>query len=461
MERKITWEQYTKEDKEAVFTFAKGYKDFISSCKTERECVDEFEKRAKQNGYQNLADIIESNKKIKAGDKIYVNHMGKCFASFIIGQEELSKGLSILGAHIDSPRIDIKQNPIYEDHGLALLDTHYYGGIKKYQWVTIPLALHGVIAKKDGQVIQMSLGEKETDPVVGISDLLVHLAADQMSKKASQAIEGENLDIIAASMPLEHSEEKEKVYANLLHILKEEYDIEEEDLLSAEIEAVPAGKARDYGFDKSMIMGYGHDDRVCAYASFEAMLQEKEIPKKTSVCLLVDKEEIGSVGATSMTSKFFENAVAEILNAMGDYSELKVRRTLANSKMISSDVSAGYDPNYPSVFEKKNTAFCGNGLVFNKYSGSTGKRAANDANAEFMAYMRKIMDEAHVIFQTAELGKVDQGGGATIAHILAEHGMEVIDAGVAVINMHAPWEIISKADLYEAYKGYIAFLKQA
>lgn len=461
MERKITWEQYTKEEKESTFLFADKYKEFISNCKTERECVDEFVKQARQNGYQNLSEIIKHQIQLKPGDKIYVNHMNKCFVSFILGKDDLSKGLNILGAHIDSPRIDIKQNPIYEDNGLAMLDTHYYGGIKKYQWVTIPLALHGVIAKKDGQVIPMVLGEKETDPVVGISDLLVHLAADQMSKKASEAIEGEKMDILAASMPLEDTQDKEAVYANLLSILKKEYDIEEEDLLSAEIEAVPAGKARDYGFDKGMVMGYGHDDRVCAYASFEAMLGLDEIPKTTSVCLLIDKEEVGNKGATSMASKFFENAVAEILNAMGTYNELDLRRALANSKMISSDVSAGYDPNYPSVFEKKNTAFCGKGLVFNKYSGVRGKRDANDSNAEFIAYIRRIMDDANIMFQTAELGKVDQGGGGTIAHILAEYGMEVIDGGISVINMHAPWEIISKADLYEAYKGYVAFLKYA
>jgi len=462
MERKVTWEQYSKEDLKKIFSFAEGYKAFLSKCKTERECVNEFVIRAKQEGYHDLKDIIREERKLEAGDKIYVNHMGKCFVSFILGKNDLSQGMNILGAHIDSPRIDLKQNPLYEDNGLAMLDTHYYGGIKKYQWVTIPLALHGVIAKKDGTVIPMVIGEKDSDPVLGISDLLVHLAADQMDKKAAKVIEGENLDIMAASMPLMGKNDlREAVSANLLHILKEDYNIEEEDFLSAEIEAVPAGTAKDYGFDRSMVMGYGHDDRVCAYSSFEAMLQIKGIPDTTSVCILVDKEEVGNQGATGMFSRFFENAVAEILNAIGNYNEINVRRALSNSRMISSDVSAGYDPNYPSVFEKKNTAFCGKGLVFNKYSGVRGKRDANDANAEFIADIRKIMDEAGVCFQTAELGKVDQGGGGTIAHILARYGMQVLDGGIAVINMHAPWEIVSKADLYEAWKGYIAFLKKA
>ena len=389
--------------------------------------------------------------------------MGKSMALFVMGKEPMEKGMNILGAHIDSPRLDLKQNPLYEDTGLVLLDTHYYGGVKKYQWVTLPLALHGVIVKKDGTVVKVSVGDKEDDPVFGVSDLLIHLAGEQMEKKAAKVIEGENLDILIASIPAEEdkkAEVKDLVKANVLNILMKEYGIEEEDFLSAEIEAVPAGKARDYGFDRSMIMGYGHDDRVCAYPSFRAIL-EMDKPETTSVCLVVDKEEIGSVGATGMQSRFFENAVAEVMELAGQYSELALRRAMSNSKVLSSDVSAAFDPNYPSVSEKKNSAYFGRGLVFNKYTGSRGKSGSNDANAEYMAKLRGILDKHEVAFQTSELGKVDQGGGGTIAYILANYGMQVIDSGVAVLNMHAPWEIISKVDLYEAFLGYVAFLKEA
>ena len=372
--------------------------------------------------------------------------------------------MNILGAHIDSPRLDLKQNPLYEDTDMALLDTHYYGGVKKYQWVTLPLALHGVVVKKDGTVINVSIGEKEDDPVFGISDLLIHLAGEQMEKKAAKVIEGEQLDVLVGSIPFLNEKDKEKskdaVKANVLNILKEQYNIEEDDFLSAEIEVVPAGKARDYGFDRSMIMGYGHDDRVCAYPSFVATV-EAGICEKTSVCLLVDKEEIGSVGATGMQSKFFTYAVAEIMEAMGGYSQIAFNRAMTNSKVLSSDVSAAYDPLYASVMEKKNAAYFGKGLVFNKYTGSRGKGGSNDANPEYMAELRKIMDENNVAFQTSELGKVDQGGGGTIAYILANYNMSVIDSGVAVLNMHAPWEIISKVDIYEAKRGYTAFLKEA
>ena len=375
--------------------------------------------------------------------------------------------MNILGAHIDSPRMDLKQVPLYEDTEMALLDTHYYGGIKKYQWVTLPLALHGVICKKDGTTVKVNIGEKPTDPVFGISDLLIHLSADQMEKKAAKVIEGEALDLLIGSIPAEESEDeddkkktKDRVKANILDILSKEYGIDEEDFLSAEIEVVPAGAARDYGFDRSMIMGYGHDDRVCAYPSFEAMLKV-ENPEYTSVCLLVDKEEIGSVGASGMQSRFFENCVAEVMNLVGTYSELAVRRAMRNSKVLSSDVSAAFDPNYPAVMEKRNSAYFGKGLVFNKYTGARGKSGSNDANAEYVAKLRNIMDKNNVSFQTAELGKVDQGGGGTIAYILANYDMNVIDSGVAVLNMHAPWEIISKVDLYEALQGYVAFLKEA
>ena len=382
---------------------------------------------------------------------------------FIIGKESLEKGMNILGAHIDSPRLDLKQVPLYEDTEMAMFDTHYYGGVKKYQWVTLPLALHGVVAKKDGTVVNISIGDKENDPVFGVSDLLIHLAGDQLEKKASKVIEGENLDVLIGSIPADVEEKdkvKETVKANVLNILLKEYDIEEEDFLSAEIEVVPAGAARDYGFDRSMVMGYGHDDRVCAYPSFRAML-EVDTPEVTSVCLLVDKEEIGSVGATGMQSRFFENAVAEVMELCGQYSELALRRALSNSQVLSSDVSAAFDPNYPSVSEKKNAAYFGKGLVFNKYTGARGKSGSNDANAEYMAHLRAVLDKEEVAYQTSELGKVDQGGGGTIAYILANYGMQVIDSGVAVLNMHAPWEIISKVDLYEAFRGYVVFLKEA
>ena len=405
---------------------------------------------------------MEAKKALKPGAKIVANNMGKGLALFVIGKQPLEAGMNILGAHIDSPRMDLKQVPLYEDTEFAMLDTHYYGGIKKYQWVTLPLAFHGVICRKDGTTVTVNIGDKPEDPVFGVSDLLIHLSADQMEKKGAKVIEGENLDLLIGSIPADKKDDdvKERVKANILTILEKTYGIEEEDFLSAEIEVVPAGEARDYGFDRSMIMGYGHDDRVCAYPSYRAMLEVKK-PEYTSVCLLVDKEEIGSVGASGMQSRFFENCVAELVNLTGDYSELKVRRALKNSKVLSSDVSAAFDPNYPSVMEKRNAAYFGKGLVFNKYTGSRGKSGSNDANAEYIAKLRNIMDKNEVSFQTAELGKVDQGGGGTIAYILANYDMNVIDSGVPVLNMHAPWEIISKVDLYEALKGYVAFLKEA
>lgn len=464
MERENAWKKYqTKDEKDKVFAFAEDYRGFLSDCKTERECTAYFADKAKKAGYISLEEIIDANRRLKAGDKVYAVNKDKGIALFVIGSEDMEQGMNILGAHIDSPRLDLKQNPLYEDTDMVLLDTHYYGGVKKYQWVTLPLALHGVIAKKDGTVIPVNIGEKPEDPVFGVSDLLIHLAADQMEKKASKVIEGEDMDVLVGSLPLydeKDEEKKELVKKNVLRILQEQYDIEEEDFLSAEIEVVPAGAARDYGFDRSMIMGYGHDDRVCAYPSFMAMLAV-EAPKRTLACLLVDKEEIGSVGATGMQSRFFENTVAELVNACGDYSELKVRRALKNSKVLSSDVSAAFDPNYPSVMEKRNAAYFGGGLVFNKYTGSRGKSGSNDAGAEYVGSLRRIMDDAGVSYQTAELGKVDQGGGGTIAYILGNYDMQVIDSGVAVLNMHAPWEIISKVDLYEAYRGYIAFLENA
>ncbi len=463
MENKIAWEKYPEGNKrEEVFQFAENYRKFISDCKTERECVSFFVEKAEKAGFVNLEKVIAEHTALKAGDRVYANNMGKGMALFVIGKESMEKGMNILGAHIDSPRLDLKQDPLYEDTDFAMLDTHYYGGIKKYQWVTLPLALHGVIAKKDGTVVEVNVGDKPGDPVFGVSDLLIHLSGEQLEKKAAKVIEGENLDLLIGSIPMQTEDEKvkEKVKANIMNLLSKEYGIEEEDFLSAEIEVVPAGEARDYGFDRSMIMGYGHDDRVCAYPSFEAMLVSED-PEITSVCLLVDKEEIGSVGASGMQSRFFENTVAEVMAAAGSYSELALRRALANSKVLSSDVSAAFDPNFPSVMTKRNTAYFGKGLVFNKYTGSRGKGGSNDANAEYIGKLRNIMDTNEVSFQTAELGKVDQGGGGTIAYILANYGMNVIDSGVPVLNMHAPWEIISKVDLYEAYRGYIAFLKEA
>lgn len=459
MKRKTTWESYDEATLKEVFEFSEGYKEFISDCKTERECVQRIIKEAKKAGYRDLNQVILNEGVLEAGDKVYVNNMDKAVALILVGKEPLQNGMNILGAHIDSPRLDLKQNPLYEDTELAMFDTHYYGGIKKYQWVTLPLSLHGVVIKKDGTKVEVVIGEAETDPVVGVSDLLIHLAAEQMDKKASKVIEGENLNILVGSIPLQ-GEEKNAVKANILKLLKDKYDIDEEDFISAEIEAVPAGRARDYGLDRSMIMGYGHDDRICAYPSYKALLELEE-SDKTCVCLLVDKEEIGSVGATGMHSKFFENAVAEIINCTGDYSEIILRRAFQNSMMLSSDVSAAFDPNFPSTMEKNNCAYFGKGLVINKYTGARGKYNSNDANAEYVAKLRDIFDRNQVIYQTAELGKVDQGGGGTIAYILANYNMDVIDSGVALHNMHAPWEIGSKADLYEALKGYLAFLKEA
>ncbi len=452
------WDKYTSKSLGEVFEISERYRKFISKCKTERECVTEFIILAEKNGYEDLNKIISSNRKLKPGDKVYANNKGKNLALFLIGKDSFESGMKILGAHIDSPRLDLKQNPLYEDTELAHLETHYYGGIKKYQWVTLPLAIHGVVVKKDGEVININIGEDETDPVFGVSDLLVHLSKDQLKKPLSEAIEGEKLNILIGSIPVKDLDIKEKVKFNMLNILNEKYSIHEDDFVSAELEVVPSGAARDYGLDRSMVMGYGHDDRICAYTSFEAMLEIKETDK-TCVTILVDKEEIGSVGATGMNSRFFENTTAEVIAQSEDYNDIKLRRTLSNSKMLSSDVSAAFDPNYPSVMEKKNCAYLGKGVVFNKYTGSRGKSGCNDANAEFLAEIRRVMDKNNVSWQTSELGKVDQGGGGTIAYILAQYGMEVIDCGVALLNMHAPWEIASKADIYEAKNAYIAFFK--
>ena len=457
MERKNAWETYDEKQLSALEAVCRRYRAFLDAGKTERECAAETIRQAKAAGYRDLDAAIEAGETLKAGDKVYCNVMGKSVMLFIIGREKMEKGLNIIGAHIDSPRLDIKQNPLYEDNDIAYLDTHYYGGIKKYQWVTLPLALHGVVVKKDGTVVNVAIGEKDDDPVLAVSDLLIHLAQDQMQKKAGDVIEGEALNLIVGGKPV-CGEEKDKVKAGVLAYLKENYGMEEEDFLSAELEVVPAGRCRELGFDRSMIMGYGHDDRVCAFAQVEAMMNMDTIPERTSCCVLADKEEIGSVGATGMRSHFFENALAELMALCGEEGELKLRRAMKNSRMLSCDVSAGFDPNFASVFEAKNAAFLGRGVCFNKFTGSRGKSGSNDANAEFLGRLRRTMDDAGVNFQTAELGKVDVGGGGTIAYICALYGMEVIDSGVPVLSMHAPWEIVNKADVYEAAKAYKAFL---
>ena len=471
MGRKNAWSTYSREQLTELDSINEKYKSCLNAGKTERECAGLSVSMAKEAGYRDLNDVIAAGETLKTGDKVYALCMDKMLALFRIGEEPISAGMNILGAHIDSPRIDVKQNPLYENEGLAYLDTHYYGGIKKYQWVAQPLSLHGVIVKKDGTTVKVSIGEEESDPVFVITDLLVHLAQEQMEKKASKVIEGEKLDLLIGNRPVEKiidemedgnedkkAEQKEAVKANVLRLLKEKYDMGEEDFTSAELEIVPAGKARDCGLDRSMILSYGQDDRVCAFTSLFAMLDVTEA-KKTGCCLLVDKEEIGSVGATGMHSKFFENTVAELIALTEGESDLKVRRALMNSRMLSSDVSAAYDPMYAEAFEKRSSAFFAGGITFNKFTGSRGKSGSNDANAEYIASLRKAMDDAGVAYQFAELGRVDLGGGGTIAYIMANYGMEVIDSGVAVLNMHAPYEVTSKADVYEAVKGYRAFLK--
>ncbi|MEE0290616.1 MAG: aminopeptidase [Lachnospiraceae bacterium] len=457
--RENVWKNYNEKEKEELEKLCADYMQFLSDCKTERECVKDIVQRAKLAGYKSLEEVMEQKKRLQSGDKVYAVCMQKAVALFCIGTEPMEKGLNILGAHIDSPRLDVKQNPLYEDGDMAYLDTHYYGGIKKYQWVTLPLAIHGVVVKKDGSSVQIHIGEKEEDPVFCVSDLLIHLAGEQMEKKAGKVIEGENLDLLVGSIPLE-SEEKDAVKKGVLAILSKEYGMEEEDFISAELEIVPAGKARELGFDRSMILSYGQDDRVCAFTSLDAMLAV-DAPKRTSCCLLVDKEEIGSVGATGMRSRFFENSLAEVMALTGEYQELALRRALKNSKMLSSDVNAGFDPLYAASFDKKNASYCGSGMVISKYTGSRGKSGSNDANAEYLAQLRSIFDQNHAHYQTAELGKVDAGGGGTIAYIAALYGMNVIDCGVAVLSMHAPWEVTSKADVYEAQKCYVAFLQNA
>lgn len=473
MNKKNVWETYDSKELKKLEKLNEQYREFLDNGKTERECVDQIVNMVEEAGYKELAVLQKNHETLKPGDKVYSVWMNKSIVLFQIGDKPMKEGMNILGAHIDSPRLDIKQNPLYEDGGFAYLDTHYYGGVKKYQWVTIPLAIHGVVVKKDGTIIELNVGENEEDPVFFVSDLLIHLAQEQLEKKAAKVIEGEALDIIVGSRPITLSKKDEKkedkkeesagaeaVKAGILHILKENYGMEEEDFVSAELEVVPAGKAREAGFDRSMILAYGQDDRVCAFTSLKAML-DTDKTDRTLCCILVDKEEIGSVGATGMQSRFFENAVAEVMDLTGEYSELDLRRCLSHSCMLSSDVSSAYDPSYASSFDKKNVAYLGNGMVFNKFTGSRGKSGSNDANAEYIAHIRDIFAKDKVHFQTAELGKVDLGGGGTIAYILALYGMNVIDSGVAVLNMHAPWEATSKADVYETYRGYKSFAKGA
>lgn len=481
MERKNAWESYNEQQVQELERLAADYISFLSENKTERRCSDAAVALAEEAGYVSLDQVVSEGRTLKAGDKVWARAHGKALILAHLGTEPLSQGFNILGAHIDSPRLDLKQNPVYESNGFAYLDTHYYGGIKHYQWVTLPLALHGVVVKTDGTVVDVNVGDGAGDPVFCVSDLLPHLGNQQMAKKASEVVEGENLDILIANKPLVSNKSKEASSANdavtddtaaeepsgeakepvkalALHLLEEKYGITEEDFISAEIEVVPAGPARELGFDRSMVLGYGQDDRVCAYTSLVAQLA-LTAPRTTAFTVLVDKEEIGSVGATGMASQFFENTVAEIMAAAGGGGDLLLRRALAHSRMLSSDVSAAFDPAYASVFEPKNSAYLGRGLVFNKYTGARGKSGSNDARAEYVAYVRRVMDDAQVSYQTAELGRVDAGGGGTIAYIPAKYGMDVIDSGVAVLSMHSPWEVTSKADIYEAYRGYVAFLE--
>ena len=473
MEHEVAWKRYDEVELEALEGLAANYIDFISENKTERRCAAAAVAMAEKAGYAPLSEAVRVGRALKPGDKVWAHSHGKALILVQIGREPIANGMNILGAHIDSPRLDLKQNPLYESNGFALLDTHYYGGIKNYQWVTVPLAMHGVVAKKDGTVVDVNVGDDEGDPVFCVTDLLIHLARQQMEKNGSKVVEGEDLDVLVGNRPLPEEKgaegsdaddakaKKEPVKAFALKLLADKYGIAEEDFLSAELEVVPAGRARELGFDRSMVIGYGQDDRVCAYTSLAAQLEAPADLAKTAVCVLVDKEEIGSVGATGMASNFFENTVAEIMELAGEGGMLPLRRALSSSSMLSSDVSAGFDPSYASVFEPKNAAFLGRGLVFNKYTGSRGKSGSNDASAEYVARVRRVMDDANVAFQTAELGKVDAGGGGTIAYLPAKYGMDVIDSGVAVLSMHAPWEVTSKADIYEAYKGYLAFLKNA
>lgn len=465
MEKEVLWNSYSPDQQKEMEQVSRRYMACLDEGKTERESARLTIRMAEEAGYKNLKERIAEGKSLQAGDKVYYMYNEKLIVMYHIGSDPLEEGMNILGAHIDSPRMDVKQNPLYENNGFAYLDTHYYGGIKKYQWVTLPLAIHGVVIKKDGTKIDISVGEKDSDPVFTVTDLLIHLSQDQLAKTGAKVVDGESLDILIGSIPLEEPEDaddkkkqKDAITANVCRILEEQYGFQEEDFISAELEVVPAGRCRELGFDRSMIIGYGQDDRICAFTSLMALL-DSDTPQRTACCILVDKEEIGSVGASGMHSKIFENTTAEVLHCMGQNDSISLRRTLQNSKMLSSDVSAAFDPLYPSVFEPKNAAFMGKGPVFNKFTGGRGKSSSSDANPEYIAEIRKLLGDSNIQFQTAEMGKVDIGGGGTIAYIMANYGMEVIDCGVAILCMHSPWEIASKADVYETYRCYRAFIK--
>ena len=452
------WLKYNQLEKKQIFDFCEGYKNYLSVGKTERECIHEAVRLAEQKGYKNLNDVIKNNEGLKAGDKVYLNNKDKALVLYLIGNDNIENGMRIIGSHVDSPRIDLKQNPLYEDGNLALMDTHYYGGVKKYQWVTIPLAMYGVVILRDGSKVEINIGDEENDPVFCVTDLLPHLAAKQRQKTLEKGIEGEDLNLLIGSIP-DEDQEKDKVKMNILNLLNSKYNLVEEDFISAEIEIVPAGKAKNLGFDSSMILSYGHDDRVCSFAGVKAIL-ETENPEYTASILCADKEETGSNGNTGMHSRFYENTVAELINMQTDYSDLKIRRAFSNSKVLSADVNAGYDPNYSSVYEKNNSCHIGYGVCISKYTGARGKSGTSDANAEFVGEIRSIFNEANVVWQSGELGKVDEGGGGTIAYILANYDAQVLDCGVGVLSMHAPYEIISKADIFEMYRGYKAFLNK-
>lgn len=444
------WEKYNQSEKEEINSFCNRYKDFLSQCKTERECIKYAIAEAEKNGFKSLKDLIENGEKLKSGDKVYSVNMDKSLILFVVGKKPIEQGINIIGSHVDSPRLDLKAKPLYESNGFCMIDTHYYGGIKKYQWTCLPLAIHGVIFRKDGSKIDIVIGEND-DTSFAISDLLPHLDKDK-----AKEIKGEDLNLIAGNTADINA--KDNKFKNfILNILKDK-NIAEEDFFSAELEVVPAGKAKDCGIDRSMMLGYGHDDRSCAFASLEAIFTQKDFDYSAMV-LLVDKEEIGSLGATGMSSKAFENSLAEIMNLCSQYDELALRRALNKSNCLSADVTAAVDPNYPAPFNTATDAHFAKGISFNKFTGARGKSGANDANPEFISKIRNILDVENVTYQASEMGKVDEGGGGTIAYIMAKYGMNVIDAGVPVLNMHAPWEIISKADIWESYKCYKAFFK--
>lgn len=456
---KSAWKAVDAAEKESVFALGEKYKAFLDAGKTERESTREIIRLAEEAGFTDLNDWIEKGEKPVVGSKLYAENKDKSVALFVMGEEPITAGMTVVGSHIDAPRLDVKPFPLYEDSGMGLMKTHYYGGVKKYQWATIPLALYGVVYNKDGKRIDIAIGDKPEDPVFFITDLLIHLSKDQLGKKMAEGITGEELNVVMGSIPMENEDEKNLVKANILHMLHEEYEMEELDFTTAELEIVPAGPARDVGLDRGMIAAYGHDDRVCAYASLHAIM-EVDKPSKTAVALFMDKEEIGNTGNTGADSRFFENTVAELVALQGPYSDLELRRAFRKTEVLSADVGAAFDPTFPSVHDKKNASFAGNGVQLVKYTGARGKGGCNDANAEFLAKVRKIFDDAGVVWQVGELGKIDQGGGGTFAYTLAHLGAEVVDCGVPVLAMHAPYEMVSKVDVYMTYKAYKAFMSR-